>query len=167
MVLDSVRTLDSVHTRDSVHNSQMVSNDVNPNPFFTRREKRSIRSVVPQPAGSPAGLSTPVSVRDPLVTAFEAAGDATGMSPGELRVRELDERLERMIRAPAVFSAEFAAYSETERYLWLSALAERARETGRGQEVLAVLRDAGDRSALKLATALSVELQQADSGRTR
>ena len=152
--------------------SQIALNNGGPAPFHNRRAARSIRSVVPQRADSSIGLSTPVATRvgsemtPPHPSAF-AADDAMGMSEDELRVWQLDEQLDRMIRAPSVVAADFASYSEIERELWLSALAERARHTGRGEETLAVLRDAGDRSALKLATALSVELQRAKRGRTR
>lgn len=144
--------------------SQVASNE--PTPFYTRRAPRSIRGAVPPLLGSSPGLATPVVNRlSPQMSAahgsaFETDGDSTGLSQEERRARELDQRLDRMVRTPAAFAAEFAAYSVAEQEIWLVALAERARETGRGQEALAELRLAGDRSAIQLATALSVELQR-------
>lgn len=150
--------------------SQVAVNDPGPNPFFTRRPARSIRNVV-QPLPGSSGLSVRVALPSELAiaqgSAFDTDPQSAGSSQGERRTRELDERLDRMIRNPAGFSAEFADYSGAEQDLWLEALAERARETGRGQEALAELRLVGDRSALQLATRLSVELERGDPARSR
>jgi anti-sigma factor RsiW len=141
--------------------------------FVQRRAQRSIRSTVPPLPGSSPGLSTFVANRfgpemaGAQASSFAAPVDVKGLSPEERRSRELDERLLRLIEAPAAFSAEFVAYSVAEQELWLTALAERAKETGRAEEALAELRLSGDRSALQLATAFSVELKRVGSGRDR
>ena len=154
--------------------SLVAGNDAGPQPFYTRRPSRSIRNSVPTLPASGAGLSTPVANRvdrgriapeaAAQASAFTADGDTLAMSPEERRTRELDERLDEMIRDPKAFSADFASYSVVEQDIWLEALAERARETGRGAKALDELRLTGDRSAMQLATALSVELQRQEQG---
>ena len=128
---------------------------------------RSIRGSVPLLPGSATGLSTPVASRigaadlsAAQASAFDTDIDAAGMSRDERRTRDLDRRLDQMIRNPMGFAAEFAAYTAVEQEIWIAALAERARETGQAETALSELRLAGGRSALQLATAFSVELQK-------
>jgi len=141
----------------------VASSELGVGPFYRRSAPRSIRNVVPM-SGSGSGLSTNVSNLaggvSAQASAFTADANATGLTAEERRWKELDDRLERLIRDPAAFSAEFASYSQAEQELWLEALAERARETGRGDEAVDGLSLSGDRSARQLATALSVELQR-------
>jgi hypothetical protein len=73
---------------------------------------------------------------------------------------ELDARLERMIRHPSLFAAEFADLSIAEQEIWLGALAEHALELGRGRQAIRELQSASDAGALELATGFSAELSR-------
>ncbi len=87
------------------------------------------------------------------------SADATEAERAARRETELDRRLQYMMRRPVFFSAEFARYSIAEQEIWLRNLALRARELGRGSEVVQGLRATDNRLALQLATAFAAELR--------
>ena len=75
---------------------------------------------------------------------------------------DLDRRLDQMARQPVVFASDFDSLATVEQQIWLEALADRARESGRGDQVLQELRMSGDRLALKVAAAFAAELRRAE-----
>jgi len=81
------------------------------------------------------------------------------------REAELDQRIEQVIRHPIAFATEFSNLSVAEQEIWLAALADRARQLDRSEEVLRALRLTADRHAEGLATVLQVELRRADKER--
>ena len=97
--------------------------------------------------------------------AYSVAGSAIERQ-GRRRA-ELDARLERLIRMPAVFAAEFAAKTVAEQEIWLEALAEHARWLGRDDEVVRELQLGGHPRALELATAFATELQRTEAEQRR
>ena len=126
---------------------------------WSPRSSRSLNLVEPQVR------SVPVSNR----VSLDRAGSA--FSPSILSVSEdtrearrnaeLDQRLERMVRRPISFAAEFSGLSVAEQEIWLSFLALRAQESGRGDEALESLRVSRDRQADRLASAFSLQLKHA------
>lgn len=147
--------------------TQMVSNGPNSGILpraVTRWSTRSVRN----PTYPSGGFSTNVSnhlVAGPseMGSSFSPQGIDSEVDRAQRLASDLDHRLEAMARRPAVFAAEFAGLSSVEQQIWLRALAAHARETGRGEELVRELRLSGDRLALQLATAFTVELRQADA----
>jgi hypothetical protein len=147
--------------------TQMVSNGSNPGILpraVTRWSARSVRNSTYPSTGFPTNVSNHV-VAGPteMGSSFSPQGIDSEVDRAQRLASDLDHRLEAMARRPAVFAAEFAGLSAVEQQIWLRALAAHARETGRGEELVRELRLSGDRLALQLATAFTVELRQADA----
>jgi hypothetical protein len=90
-------------------------------------------------------------------------------SPDEVELRSqhaLDERLNRLKRAPAQFARRQAQLSLAEQELWSRRLAERAAELGRLDDYAALLRSTGDPAADQLANGLESWNSQSGSTQT-
>lgn len=78
----------------------------------------------------------------------------------DFRRRELDLRLNFLLRSPVAFAAEFADLSGGERDLWLRAIAEHAVESQLADRVLETLQATGDPRAVALAEAFAADLRE-------
>jgi hypothetical protein len=90
-----------------------------------------------------------------------AVGDNDPASKRERVHRELDRRLELLVRSPGVFARELRTASLAEQELWLKQLAGRALERDIGGQAVAALRESGDLDALHVAELLAQELERA------
>jgi hypothetical protein len=113
----------------------------------------------------PPARNSNVPLLSPVTATTEFRSDRSDQERAMRRAAELDQRLEHMMRRPRVFSAEFASYSVAEQEIWLRNLALRARELGRGTQLLHGLQATDDRLALQLATAFAAELRQVDQAK--
>jgi len=135
-----------------------------------RRTPRAVTRWSSRPSRSldlvePEARSVPVSNRvsmDRAASVFPSSALSVSEDAREARrTAELDQRLERMIRRPSSFAAEFSSLSLAEQEIWLSFLAQRAQASGRADEALESLRASRDRQADRLANAFALELKQA------
>jgi hypothetical protein len=139
--------------------SQLASNGAAPRQI-TRWSPRSVRNPIGDTSltmnvANNMGRSAGTGER-PL-----ASGSAFRAEAGE-SAAAMDQRLDAMIRQPALFAADFSGRSIVEQEALLRGLAQRAAEQGRGEEVLAALRGVPDLRARQLASAMSAELQRLD-----
>lgn len=120
------------------------------------------RDLLSPPVGNPiarASGAEMVTLSGSVLSTDATSAHATDAERAARRETELDRRLQYMMRRPLFFSAEFARYSIAEQEIWVRNLAWRARELGRGSEVIEGLRATNNRLALQLATAFAAELR--------
>jgi hypothetical protein len=149
--------------------TQVVSNDAarvpRRVPSWSTQANRTPSSAL----ADPQALSLPVGSRTSSDRVGFAFAPQTWMVSDRTREArrdgELDRRIEDMVRRPILFAAEFSGLSVAEQEIWLSFLAERAQELGRGEEALGALRLRRDRQSEQLTTALAGELQRLQEGR--
>ncbi len=99
----------------------------------------------------------PVSVS--RLDAVPAVGE-DALTPTERRNRELDMRLEALIKDPPGFAQMQARVTLAEQELWLRELAARAEELGDVERVQAALEGSGDAESLRLAAEFANAVEQ-------
>lgn len=112
------------------------------------------------PAEGPGIRSRSFAATSPDPAAVAPSRESEERARAEFRRRELDLRLNFLLRSPVAFAAEFGDLSAGERDLWLRAIAEHALESQVADQAVAVLRATGDARALPLAEALAADLQE-------
>ena len=104
-----------------------------------------------EPAASPSSASDPSFVGTSREEEESARAD--------FRRRQLDLRLNFLLRSPGAFASEFGGLSAGEQDLWLRAIAEHALETEVGDRAVVALRSTEEARALALAETFEAELE--------
>ena len=104
-----------------------------------------------EPAASPSSPSDPSFVGTSREEEESARAD--------FRRRQLDLRLNFLLRSPGAFASEFCELSAGEQDLWLRAIAEHALETDVADRAVVALRSTEEARALALAETFEAELE--------
>jgi anti-sigma factor RsiW len=117
---------------------------------FVSGEGRTMRPL--EPAASPSS-----SPSDPAFVG--TSREEEERERADFRRRQLDLRLNFLLRSPGAFASEFGELSAGEQDLWLRAIAEHALETEVADRAVVALRSTEEARALALAETFEAELE--------